>query len=64
MSVQGVEPGELHELSRMVEELDQKVLEAVKKAKERRLMQIARVLETIKSYVDLLKGELEVKDEL
>jgi hypothetical protein len=64
MPVQGVKLEELHELSSMVEELDQKVLEAVKRAKERRLMQAARVLETIKSYVDLLRRELEVKDEL
>jgi hypothetical protein len=64
MPVQGVELEELHELSSMIEELDQRVLEAVKRAKERKLMQAARVLETIKSYVDLLRRELEVKDEL
>jgi len=64
MSIQGGELEELHELSSIVEELDQKVLEATKRAEEKGLMQIARVLRTIKSYVDLLKRGLEVKDQL
>jgi DNA-directed RNA polymerase specialized sigma subunit len=64
MSIQRGNLKELYELSNMVEELDRRVLEAIKMAEERGLMQVARVLGTIKSYVDLLRRELEVKDQL
>jgi DNA-directed RNA polymerase specialized sigma subunit len=64
MSIQRGNLKELYELSNIVEELDRKVLEAIKMAEERGLMQVARVLGTIKSYVDLLRRELEVKDQL
>lgn len=53
--------GGLCGLSSAIEELDRKVLEAIKEAQERDLMQVVRVLGTIKSYVDLLKRELEVE---
>jgi DNA-directed RNA polymerase specialized sigma subunit len=64
MSIQRGNLKELYELSNIVEELDRKVLEAIKMAEERGLMQVARVLGTIKSYVDLLRRELEVKNQL
>ncbi len=55
---------ELCELLSIIEELDQKVLGAIKKAEEKKLVQVIRVLGTIKSYIDLLKRELEVEDKL
>jgi len=64
MSLQRGKPVELCELLSIIEELDQKVLEAIKKAEEKKLVQVIRVLGTIKSYIDLLKRELEVEDEL
>ena len=51
-------------LSSMVEELERKVLETIERAEEKGLMQVVRVLGTIKSYIDLLKRGLEVKDQL
>lgn len=64
MAARASKSKKLDELSSAIEELDQKVLEAIKKAEDDGLMQAVRILGTIKSYVDLLRRELEVKNEL
>jgi len=64
MSLRRGELVEPCELLSIIEELDQKVLEAIKRAEEKELVQVIRVLGTIKSYIDLLKRELEVEGEL
>ncbi len=64
MSSQRCKPEELRWLSSTVEELDQKVLEAIERAEKEGLTQVVRVFETIRSYIDLLRRELEVKDQL
>ncbi|MEM4977994.1 hypothetical protein DSO06_05035 [Candidatus Nezhaarchaeota archaeon WYZ-LMO8] len=51
----------LRRISNIIEELDQKVSEAIRASQEVGLTQVARVLETVKSYVELLKRELEVE---
>ncbi len=57
---------ELEELLRLLgtsEELAYRISEAIKDAQRMRLTQIERILNTIKSYVELLRRELEVKIE-
>jgi len=57
---------ELEELLRLLgtsEELAYRISEAIKEAQKMGLMQIERILNTIKSYVELLRRELEVKIE-
>ncbi|MEM0217865.1 MAG: hypothetical protein QXM73_03825 [Candidatus Nezhaarchaeales archaeon] len=51
----------LRRISDIITEIDQKVSEAIRAAQEVGLTQVARVLETVKSYMELLKRELEVE---
>ncbi|MDH5815490.1 MAG: hypothetical protein QE164_01660 [Candidatus Nezhaarchaeota archaeon] len=51
----------LQRVSDVIKELDQKVSEAIKVSQEVGFAQVTRTLETIKSYVELLKRELEVE---
>ena len=60
---QKVELEGLLKLLGVSEELSYKISEAMKDAERMGLMQVARILDTIRSYVDLLKRELEVKVE-
>ena len=56
----------LEELLRLLgtsEELTYRISEAIKDAQRMGLTQIERILNTIKSYVELLRRELEVKIE-
>ncbi|MHC1629140.1 MAG: hypothetical protein ACXQTI_09980 [Candidatus Nezhaarchaeales archaeon] len=56
----------LEELLRLLgtsEELVYRISEAIKEAQRMGLTQIERILNTIKSYVELLRRELEVKIE-
>ncbi|MCS7140318.1 MAG: hypothetical protein N3F04_02595 [Candidatus Nezhaarchaeota archaeon] len=57
------EASKLLKLLNTCEEIAYRVSEALMDARSMRLMQVERVLETIKSYLDLLKRELEVKIE-
>lgn len=53
----------LSRISKLIGELDSKVSEALEEARQAGLTQPLRVLETVKSYVVLLKRGLEVKAE-
>lgn len=52
---------DLQRISSLVRELDRRVSEAIKTSQEAGLMQVVRVLETIRSYIELLKRELEIE---
>lgn len=52
---------DLQRISNLVRELDQRISEAMRVSQEVGLTQAARVLETIKSYIELLRRELEVE---
>lgn len=54
-------PEDLQVISKLIREIDQRVSEAVKTSRDAGLMQVSRILETVKSYIDLLKRELEVE---
>ncbi|MEM4577095.1 MAG: hypothetical protein QW701_06620 [Candidatus Nezhaarchaeales archaeon] len=53
----------LSRISKLIEELDAKIFEALEEARQAELAQTLRLLETVKSYVELLKRGLEVKAE-
>lgn len=52
---------DLQRVSSLVKEVDQGVSEVLKASQEVGLTQVVRVLETIKSYIELLKRELEIE---
>lgn len=52
---------DLQRVSNLVKELDQRISEVMRVSQEVGLTQVARVLETVKSYIELLRRELEVE---
>lgn len=61
MSCEKIKLKDLQVVSKLVGEVDQKISEAVKISRDIGLTQATRILETVKSYIDLLKRELEVE---
>lgn len=51
----------LQKVSSIIRELDRRVSEAIEASQEIGLTQVARILETVKSYIELLKREIEVE---
>lgn len=61
MPGEGIKLEDLQVVSKLVKEIDQRVSDAVKVSQDVGLTQVARILETVKSYIDLLKRELDVE---